>query len=434
MDAILARRPSDLQGRLLRGRIRLATQQIDAAIEDFRFVLQSQPSFNAARLQLAIAHLHAGEIGLAQGALAEALRREPNFIEARLLLAELNLRTGAVRVALADLEQVIHQRPGTIGVYPLLGAAYLATGQPAKAREAFERFAAAVPSDPRGPYLVGTALLAQGNIPDARKAFEVALTLKSDFLEPLSQLVAMDLGAKRSQTAVARVSRQIARHPDSSGLQQLLGDVYANMRDVTSAEAAYLKAIELDSKSSAPYLRLAHLYTASGKPTEALQRLDAALTVDPRNVTAHMLTGLIHQGRGDIDAAQKAYQRALDINPHFAPAANNLAWLLTEYGRDADRALELAKAARKAAPRDPQIADTLGWVLYKHGQYHSAIALLTESADRLANNPTIHYHLGMAHSQAGNSDAAQKALQTALSSKEDFPGKAEARTTLATLK
>jgi tetratricopeptide (TPR) repeat protein len=434
VDAILARRPSDPAGLLLRGRIRLARQEVDAAIQDFQSVLQSDPSFNAARLHLAQAHIHAGEIVAAKRELHEALQREPNFVKARLVLAELNLRTGAVRLALQDLEQVIQQNPGLIEAYPLLGAAYLAERQPAKANGAYARFAAAVPKDPRGPYLVGTALRAQGKVADARKAFEAALALKPDFLEPLTQLVALDLDLKRAQAAVERMSRQIARYPDSPGLQQLLGDVYAHMRDVTSAEAAYLKSAELDPKRIAPYLRLANLYAASGKPGEALRRLDAAVAVNPGDVRAYMFAGLIHEQSGDVSSAQKAYQRALEINPRFAPAANNLAWLMTEHGGDRERALELAQTARNAAPQDPNIADTLGWVLYKHGRYDAAIELLEESAGTLKNNPVIHYHLGMAHSKVGNNDAAQKALQVAVRSREDFAGKSEARTTLAALK
>jgi tetratricopeptide (TPR) repeat protein len=140
------------------------------------------------------------------------------------------------------------------------------------------------------------------------------------------------------------------------------------------------------------------------------------------------------QDRNGPNAAGAAAQDLRRLDPRFAPAANNLAWLMNEYGGDPEQALELAQTARNAAPQDPNIADTLGWVLYKHGRYNAAIELLEESAGTLKNNPVIHYHLGMAHSKVGNNDAAQKALQVAVRSREDFAGKSEARTTLAALK
>ncbi|MBI1958579.1 MAG: hypothetical protein HYS36_05045 [Candidatus Rokubacteria bacterium] len=47
------------------------------------------------------------------------------------------------------------------------------------------------------------------------------------------------------------------------------------------------------------------------------------------------------------------------LNPRFAPAANNLAWVLSEHGSDWDKALTLAQTAKEWAPEDPQVSDTL---------------------------------------------------------------------------
>ena len=43
----------------------------------------------------------------------------------------------------------------------------------------------------------------------------------------------------------------------------------------------------------------------------------------------------------------------------FAPAANNLAWVLSEHGGDRDRALALAQTAKELAPEDLNLSDTL---------------------------------------------------------------------------
>ena len=49
----------------------------------------------------------------------------------------------------------------------------------------------------------------------------------------------------------------------------------------------------------------------------------------------------------------------LALSPRFAPAANNLAWVLSEHGGDKDRALALAQTAKEQAPEDPHVTDTL---------------------------------------------------------------------------
>ena len=116
-----------------------------------------------------------------------------------------------------------------------------------------------------------------------------------------------------------------------------------------------------------------------------------------------MLKSIAQQMKGDSAGARDGYEKLLKTNPRFAPAANNLAWMLAEEGPDKDlpRALLLAQAARDAAPQDPQIADTLGWVLYKQGAYPRAEALLREAAEKLPTNAEVLYHLGMAQAKLG---------------------------------
>jgi tetratricopeptide (TPR) repeat protein len=143
---------------------------------------------------------------------------------------------------------------------------------------------------------------------------------------------------------------------------------------------------------------------------------------------------VVHEAKGDIPKAQAAYEDALKIEPRFAVAANNLAYLYSEHGGDKERALQLAQTAKEADPDNPGISDTLGWVLYKRGVHQRALALLQESAAKLPDNPEVQYHLGMAEYKAGNKDAAKTALTRAVGSKTAFRGVDEARRTLAELK
>ena len=111
----------------------------------------------------------------------------------------------------------------------------------------------------------------------------------------------------------------------------------------------------------------------------------------------------------------------------FAPAANNLAYILSENEGDLERALQLAEAARAAAPEDPRIADTLGWILYKRGDHQRAVGLLKESVTKLPENAEVQYHLGMTHYQLTDHQSARVALNKALDLSSDFAGAEEAR-------
>ena len=85
-------------------------------------------------------------------------------------------------------------------------------------------------------------------------------------------------------------------------------------------------------------------------------------------------------------------------------------------------------------PEDPQVSDTLGWILYQRGVHQRALALLKDSAAKLPGNPQIQYHLGMVSAQLGDTEAARQALSLAAAASTPFPGQDEAKTALAALK
>jgi tetratricopeptide (TPR) repeat protein len=315
-----------------------------------------------------------------------------------------------------------------------LGSAYLAKGEPAKATEAFRRLVTLAPQDPRGHYYLGVGFRAQGRPGEAKKEFEAALALAPAYVDPMRQLVGIAVAEKQPEAALARVTKQIALAQKSGGLQWLLGTVYVDRREIAPAEAAFLRAIELEPALIDSYVRLAQIYGTTQRHDQALAKLTEALKTNPQSIPVQMQLGLVYESKGDIPKAQQVYEKILALNPRFAPAANNLAGLYSEHGGDKEKALELAQRAKEAAPDDPHISDTLGWILYKRGVYQRAADLFKESAAKLPDAPVIQYHLGMASLKVGNKEGARKSLTAAVNSPAGFAGKDEARKTLAELK
>jgi tetratricopeptide (TPR) repeat protein len=121
------------------------------------------------------------------------------------------------------------------------------------------------------------------------------------------------------------------------------------------------------------------------------------------------------------------------LNPKLGTALNNLAYLYSERFNRPDKAYELAQRARVLRPDDPNIADTLGWILYKQRNFPRALALISESAEKQPAVAEVQYHLGMAHYMMGTEPLAKAALGRALELNANFVGNVEANRCLAIL-
>jgi tetratricopeptide (TPR) repeat protein len=127
-----------------------------------------------------------------------------------------------------------------------------------------------------------------------------------------------------------------------------------------------------------------------------------------------MILGALYDSHNKPELAQQHYEEALRVNPEFAPAANNLAYILAEKEIDLNRALELAKLAKEKLPDDPGVMDTLGWVYFKKGLYDSAILEFLDSLEKIPDDAMVNYHLGMAYYKKGEADKAKPVLEKAL--------------------
>ena len=112
--------------------------------------------------------------------------------------------------------------------------------------------------------------------------------------------------------------------------------------------------------------------------------------------------------------AMEYFQRVVDLEPRSFIAANNLAWLYAERGERLDYALQLAQSAVQAVPKSPEANDTLGWVYYKRQAAPAAVAAFRQAVALAGENPTYHYHLGLAHLLGDSPEDARHSLGRAL--------------------
>jgi Flp pilus assembly protein TadD len=193
------------------------------------------------------------------------------------------------------------------------------------------------------------------------------------------------------------------------------------------------KAVDADPANLAAYEALGRLFVKANRLGEAVQEFEALAARQPQPVASLTMIGMIHESLKRTDDARRSYEKALEFDPKAAVAGNNLAWIYVNTGGSLDVALQLAKNAKAALPKQPEVGDTLGWIYYKKGLWSLAIRELKDAADRDPANPAYHYHLGLAYAANGNRDLARGSLQTALRLRSDFDGAQDASRVLSTL-
>jgi TPR repeat protein len=97
----------------------------------------------------------------------------------------------------------------------------------------------------------------------------------------------------------------------------------------------------------------------------------------------------------NLDKAVKWYRRA--SGQSYAPAMNNLAYILAIQGVNLDEALALTGKAVETGTDNGAYLDIIGWVFFKKERYAEALAGLLEAEKLLPDDYEVQTHLGEIH-------------------------------------
>jgi tetratricopeptide (TPR) repeat protein len=433
LENTFGRDPQYVDGRRLQSNILLAKGETKKAVGVLERLDQTYPDSPLIKYELARAYLKDNNTNQAKVALDRGVSLNPNYDEAVLLLAATNLNTGHGEMVIEPMTRLLRKRPDLRSAAFLLATAYGSLDRFDDATAVLEDQAKLTPNDPQPQQALGMTYRRAKRYKEARDAFEKAAQLAPDDLAILNQLVELDLLDKHFDAARQRVRRQFQKNPDAPVAHFLDGRILSAEGKWDSAETEAKKAIQLDPNFSSAYNLLIQAYLATKKLPQAVSQLEALLSKNPNDKSALMTLGLLYEQMKDYPKERDAYEKLLAINPDFVPALNNLAYLYTERLDDLNKAYDLARKAHDLQPQDASVADTLGWVLYKRGDYQQALTILQESAEKAPDNPEIQFHLGMTAYMMGQTNLAKVALQKAASATKDFPGKDESKRRLALL-
>jgi tetratricopeptide (TPR) repeat protein len=183
-------------------------------------------------------------------------------------------------------------------VHVNLGRTYRDLGQLELAQQAFRRAVVLDPTSATAHNNLGNVMYRLGDCPGAEYELAQAVSLAPNSLSAVSQLAIVTFEC---------------------------GDVAASI-------PRFERALQLDGAVFTPplFTYLARAYMHAGRYDDAVRRAQQGALLPPESADAHYHLGQVYEARGgdgDRDAAARAYERALELDPDFEPARTALAGL-----------------------------------------------------------------------------------------------------------
>ncbi|MGB7847751.1 MAG: tetratricopeptide repeat protein [Candidatus Acidiferrum sp.] len=212
----------------------------------------------------------------------------------------------------------------------------------------------------------------------------------------------------------------------------LKGRYYWNKRTAESLRKApiyFQEAINKDPAYGAAYSGLAdcnsglawHGFTS---PAEALPKANAAalkaIEIDPQSAEAHASLALVLDHKLDWPAAEAEFQRALQLDPRYANAHHWYGDYLSIKGRH-DEALLEAKQALELDPLNLMIGTWVGLRYYLARKYDRAVEQGRNTVELDPNFAAAHLLLGESYVQMGLHEQGLAELEKAASLSGNSP-------------
>ncbi len=193
-----------------------------------------------------------------------------------------------------------------------------------------------------------------------------------------------------------------------------ISQILAN-RDQLNDARLYLHKLRLDypDHASAFYQIESQLLIQQQGHQSAQALLDEGLAEDPGNIELLYSRSMVHEKLGNLAATEKDLRAIIEHDTNNASALNALGYTLANRTERYDEALDLIQRALTIKPNDPAIRDSLGWVLYKRGDYDEALGHLRAAMNTMPD-PEVAAHLGEVLWATGEEEEARSIWQDAI--------------------
>ncbi|BBO92860.1 tetratricopeptide repeat protein [Desulfosarcina ovata] len=409
----LEQNPADAPGRIAIANFYLEEKQIDPARDILLAGIAAGDPGVALKLALGELYIKTGNAQAAVDLLKSDLEQnqtagETERNQLRNALAKIYIAARDPATAKTYVEAVLANDPHNLQALASRGMALKATGNPQAAIVDFNQVLARQPDFLGGYIQLADAYVMRRQLQAARETLDKGLHLAPHNRELLMAAYRVNLKDKDYKQAETHLRTLVEESPDAVDAQAELGDFYLALNDESSARREYSEIVLKAPRSPIGYIKLARLYLRQGKKASAVAQLrkgyqqggknpllaaelitalltaeqyddamalcDARLNEKPDEALAHDLKGKVMTRMKKFKAAQKAFEKAVALEPKWPQAGNDLAALFILQDKRKEAIAQFRKALADN-PKNPVAYLTLGKLYEDKREYEKAIEI-----------------------------------------------------------
>jgi serine/threonine protein kinase/tetratricopeptide (TPR) repeat protein len=329
-------------------------QWADVAVSTCQMASQLGPNLAAAHYCLGRAFSSQGSYEKAAEQYRRALELDPGSDDAYGALADAYEKLGRLEEAEKLYKQAITVRPAYWATYNWLGLFYMSQARYEEAATMFSQVISLVPDSFVGFSNLGGVRALQGKYGEAIPLLEQSLSIRPT-ANALSNLGTAHFQMQRYAESATDFERAVRLGSKNYEIWGNLGDAYywTPGRRVEAARA-YSIAISLgeenlrhNSRDALLVAYLAQYHAMRGEQKPALDKIAAALRLQPKNPDVQLVSAIVYQQLGNKSRALNALEKAVSLGitpetlrdtPNFGALSDNPRFLALIHGNQSGQA------------------------------------------------------------------------------------------------
>ena len=306
------------------------SDEVNKAIEEYKLALDADPNSAELADDLADLYFRVGRVHDAEVTARMLLKNSPNDIDAHKLLGRIYLRqlgegeNGAagtaapnkvLDLAIAEFQKIVDLQPKSVEDHMVLGQLYTVKHQSDKAESEFKTAQAIEPQSEEVVLNLARLYAESGDLGHAVKSIESvpvdARTPKMEFT-----LGAMYDQMKQPKDAIAAYQRAEELEPGDLQTVDALAQALLSDSQLDEALKQYKLLAEDNPDDAEPLIHIAEIERRQGKFEDALAVIRKARKMDPNSLEAGFNEGLLLDILGRLDEAIQTYQQMVDVTSH----------------------------------------------------------------------------------------------------------------------